>query len=169
MIEYPNPDFDQTNLSQRTLAFLIRDDRVLLGYKKTGFGKGNWLGIGGKVEKDESLETAAIRELKEEILVESPELIKMAELFFYFPQKPTWSQQVHVFLVRSWKGEPQETVEIRPVWAKMRDLPFTQMWDDAKFWLPKILTGQKISGIFTFDNDLKVIKHELNENKNSLF
>ena len=38
-------------LNQRTLLFLIRGDEVLLGEKKSGFGKGKWLGIGGGVEQ----------------------------------------------------------------------------------------------------------------------
>lgn len=33
---------------------------MLLGYKKNGFGEGKYNGIGGKVEKNENFETAAI-------------------------------------------------------------------------------------------------------------
>lgn len=40
-------------LSPRTITFLIKNNNVLLGFKKKGFGKGNWLGIGGKVEPGE--------------------------------------------------------------------------------------------------------------------
>ena len=29
-----------------TLAFLVQDDRILLGLKKRGFGAGNWNGFG---------------------------------------------------------------------------------------------------------------------------
>jgi 8-oxo-dGTP pyrophosphatase MutT (NUDIX family) len=37
--------------------------------KKSGFGQGKWLEIGGKVEMDESIEEATVREAFEEILV----------------------------------------------------------------------------------------------------
>ena len=40
----------QKSLRPRTLCFLLKKNHVLLGLKKKGFGKGNWLGIGGKVE-----------------------------------------------------------------------------------------------------------------------
>lgn len=44
-----------------TLAFVIDGKRVLLGYKKRGFGKGWWNGFGGKVHHDESVEDGAKR------------------------------------------------------------------------------------------------------------
>ena len=43
---------------------LIRDlvnKKVLLGYKKRGFGKDKYNGFGGKVEKNESILECAIR------------------------------------------------------------------------------------------------------------
>lgn len=151
------------NLSQRTLTFLIRNNEVLLGYKKTGFGSGNYLGIGGKVEENETLEAAAIREVKEEVRVEDLKLEKVGDLTFLFPEKPTWSQQVHIYISKEWKNIPQETDEIKPEWVHFTELPLNKMWDDAQFWLPAILNGHCLKGVFTFNNDLKVTKLKLNE------
>jgi len=33
-----------------TLAFIYKGEKVLLGYKKRGFGEGRWNGFGGKVQ-----------------------------------------------------------------------------------------------------------------------
>ena len=44
-----------------TLAFVIDGKRVLLGYKKRGFGKSWWNGFGGKVHQGESVEDGAKR------------------------------------------------------------------------------------------------------------
>lgn len=46
---------------QLTLVFVIEKSRILLGFKKRGFGVGRWNGFGGKVEKQESIEEAAKR------------------------------------------------------------------------------------------------------------
>jgi 8-oxo-dGTP diphosphatase len=143
-------------LSYRTLAFLVKGDKVLLGYKKTGFGKGNYLGIGGKIEDGESEEVAVTREIVEEICVSEPKLKKVAELTFLFPEKPTWDQHAYVFLCSKWEGEPTETDEIKPEWRNKEDLPFAEMWDDARFWLPSILRGETLKGTFVFNSDLKV-------------
>ena len=44
-----------------TLAFVRESARILLGYKKRGFGEGRWNGFGGKVEPGEMIEEAAKR------------------------------------------------------------------------------------------------------------
>lgn len=38
-----------------TLMFVVEDNRVLLGFKKRGFGSGKYNGFGGKVELNESI------------------------------------------------------------------------------------------------------------------
>lgn len=152
-----------SDLSQRTVTFLVKQNRVLLGFKKTGFGKGNYLGIGGKLEEGETLEEAATREVEEEIKVELENITKVGDFTFLFPDKPTWSQQVHAYIAKTWSGDSQETDEIRPEWLSFNDLPLSQMWDDAQFWLPAILNGHSLKGTFTFNNDLKVTALNLKE------
>ena len=49
-----------------TLYIITRDERVLLGMKKRGFGEGRWNGFGGKLHEGETCEEAALRELEEE-------------------------------------------------------------------------------------------------------
>ena len=44
-----------------TLAFIKDSSKILLGYKKRGFGIGRWNGFGGKVQPGESIENAAKR------------------------------------------------------------------------------------------------------------
>ena len=46
-----------------TLLFVRSLDKILLGYKKNGFGEGRWNGFGGKVEIGETIEAAAKRYL----------------------------------------------------------------------------------------------------------
>ena len=44
-----------------TLLFVLKPGKVLLGFKKRGFGAGRWNGFGGKVQHDETIEEAAVR------------------------------------------------------------------------------------------------------------
>ena len=44
-----------------TLTFVRESAKVLLGYKKRGFGEGRWNGFGGKVEPGETIEEGAKR------------------------------------------------------------------------------------------------------------
>jgi 8-oxo-dGTP diphosphatase len=150
-------------LSQRTIAFLVTETKVLFGYKKTGFGSNKYLGIGGKIEAGESEIQAAAREIKEEIGVTNPVLKKVGDFSFLFPEKPHWSQQVHVFLCQNWEGDPVESEEIRPEWFDKQKLPLTHMWDDAQFWLPAVLNGHSLKGTFTFSEELKVLEYGMKE------
>jgi len=82
---------------------------------------------------------------------------KMAILRFIFPFKPTWSQQVHVYLASTWEGDPQESTEMLPAWFSPAEAPYSQMWADAAHWLPPIIAGRKIYGKFIFQEDNETI------------
>lgn len=143
-----------------TLVFLIKskDSRIAeicLAMKKRGFGAGRWNGVGGKVEGNESIIDAAKREEKEEIGVDIKYLKKIGELSFYFSHNPEWNQKVSIFFSDDWRGEPIESEEMRPQWFEVESIPFSEMWPDDKFWLPKVVDGNLIKGSFTFgENDV---------------
>jgi len=143
-------------LRKATLCILLENDSVLLGMKKRGFGQGRWNGFGGKVNEGETIEAATIRELKEESGIAADALEKVAVLDFLFSQKPDWNMQVHVFLSKEWEGEPRESDEMKPQWFNVDAIPFDSMWPDDKFWLPRVLKGEKLRASFTFAEGDKI-------------
>jgi len=140
-----------------TLCLLQRfnpDQEVLLAMKKRGFGVGKWNGVGGKVQENETIEEAAVREAEEEIGVKITEFEKVAEFTFLFPTKLEWpGQVVHVYLVSKWEGEPAESEEMAPKWFKLEEFPYSQMWADDEIWMPHVFAGKKVKGKFEFDGD----------------
>ena len=143
-------------LRNATLVFLVKKSyeeikNICLAMKKRGFGMNRWNGVGGKVdEQNETIEEAARREVKEEILVDVNDLNKVAELSFYFPHNPAWDQMVHVYLSENWEGEPKESDEMKPEWFSANELLFQDMWPDDIFWLPKVVKGNLIKAMFKF-------------------
>ena len=96
----------------RTCLCLIRrttadGPEVLLGLKKTGFGQGRWVGLGGHIEDGEKPAEAAAREVAEESsLVVSPDALEhMANIEFRFPSRPSWDQTADVFMTTCYQGE----------------------------------------------------------------
>lgn len=132
-----------------TLCFLLRDhaaqQQVLLGLKKTGFGAGKVVGIGGHVEPGESVVAAICREVAEEtgLTVEAMDLIPAGTVAFEFPAKPEWDMFTTVFLCRQFVGDAVESDEIAPQWHPVADLPHAHMWADASHWLPAFLSGER--------------------------
>ncbi len=129
----------------------------MLAHKKRGFGKDLWNGMGGKLEKGESMKESAIRELEEEVGVKAKvkDLRKVATHIFHLPENPPYpeeDQEVQVFLI-NWileMGEPHESEEMNPKWFKKSEVPYDQMWEDDKIWLPRVLNGEKLSCDWTF-------------------
>jgi ADP-ribose pyrophosphatase YjhB (NUDIX family) len=144
-----------------TLLFLLQGQEICLAMKKKGFGQGRWNGVGGKQEKGESIAETAIRETYEEIGVRLGDLKRVAVLDFKFEGAPAWDQQVHVYLARSWEGSPTESDEARPAWFAIDRIPFDQMWEDERVWLPSVLAGQFVKGRFLFDSRQRMVSHSV--------
>jgi 8-oxo-dGTP pyrophosphatase MutT (NUDIX family) len=147
-----------------TLVLLLRGPAVLLALKKRGMGEGLWNGCGGKVNPFESAEAAAVREAFEEIGVGvSPQALElMAEMSFEYRgcEIPSW--QMCVYVVREWDGEPAETEEMAPAWFQADALPLDDMWPDDRYWLPRVLRGERLRGHFVFDGQERIVSHTLN-------
>ena len=131
-----------------TLLFIRKEDQVLMIKKKRGLGKGKFNAAGGKLEKGETLEEGALREMKEELCIDAHSPKYVANLKFQFCDG--YSLETHVFLSYDYSGIPQETDEAIPFWFHKDNLPFSQMWEDDQYWVPQILDGQKLEGRFLF-------------------
>lgn len=156
------PGYDERmTLPQVCVSYLIRSGdngqlQVLLGRKKKGLGVGNFVGLGGKLEPGESPADAAVREIEEEsgLIVDIDDLVPMGHLTYLFPHKEAWSQGSTVFVCREFRGVPCESDELNPEWFDVDALPLDEMWDDAKYWLPGVLSGIAVQKTFTFGPDL---------------
>jgi len=145
-----------------TLCIVQKDEQVLLGFKKIGFGAGRWNGFGGKVEEGETIEAAAIRETKEEAGIDVEDMEEVAVIEFEFTGNPV-PHEVHAFFAGSFKGEPSESDEMRPEWFAIEDIPYHLMWPDDKYWLPLLLAGKKLKGKFVLGKEDVILTQELTE------
>lgn len=147
-----------------TLCFLLRerpDDgtEVLLGLKKTGFGVGKIVGLGGHVEAGETDAEAACREVFEEagVVVHQEDLLDVGTVEFVFPARPDWNMSTRLFTARRWAGDPVESSEIIPEWFLASALPLDRMWQDAEHWLPAALTGSVVDAVITLNEDNETV------------
>ncbi|MFI5708165.1 8-oxo-dGTP diphosphatase [Kribbella sp. NPDC051620] len=154
------------SVTEMCLCFLVARDpdgavtHVLLGRKKDGFGAGNIVGLGGHVDPGETPRIAAVREVAEEayVTVAESDLTERATIVFRFPARPKWDQRVTVFIGESWQGEPKESDEIAPEWHPAEALPLDLMWDDASYWLQRVLTDEHLDADIVFNDDNRTVR-----------
>ena len=110
----------------------------------------------------ETSREALIREVKEEIDVTIDAFHNTGKVRFLFPHKPKWNQDVDIFIVKTWTGIPKETEVIQPMWFNINTLPFSQMWNDAPYWIPLLLEGKVISATFLYgEGNMTVVDKDI--------
>lgn len=149
---------------ETTLILLKKEDKILLGRKKRGFGAGKYNGVGGKIEPGETIEEGMIRETQEEINVTPTKYEKMGEVeFIEFFKGKKLNVIFHLFLCTEWEGTISESEEMDPKWFKVDQLPYDLMFEDDSYWMPYVLEGKKIKAFFEFDENWKMLSYDIKE------
>jgi len=141
-------------IDRATLVFVIRDGEILLIRKKRGLGAGKINGPGGRTEPGESVFECAHREFEEELCARPTGVMQLGELKFQFLDG--YSIHVTVFIADGCDGEVRETEEAVPRWTSLDQIPYHEMWEDDRIWLPLLLAGDRFAGRFVFDGDAMV-------------
>jgi 8-oxo-dGTP diphosphatase len=145
-------------VDRATLLFVIRGEEILLIRKKRGLGAGKINGPGGRIAPGESPLEGAVRETREELVVTPTDVRWMGEHRFQFVDG--YSIHVHVFAANACEGVPHETEEAAPIWTPVNAIPYDEMWEDDRLWLPLLLEGKKFSGRWIFDGE-RMLDHSL--------
>ncbi|MGH9321206.1 MAG: 8-oxo-dGTP diphosphatase [Vicinamibacteria bacterium] len=135
-----------------TLVFVVKDGRILLIRKKRGLGAGKINAPGGRLEPGEEPIEAAVREAREELLITPLDLRYAGENLFQFVDG--YSIHVHVFKASDLEGQPTETDEAAPLWVPLERIPYEEMWEDDRLWIPLVLENVPFSGRFVFDGEV---------------
>lgn len=161
-----------------TLVLIFDGNKVLLAQKKRGFAQGTFNGIGGKQDKDESIEQAMIRETQEEIGV-TPTVYEQVGLinFDVWYKGERSDLNLNIFTCAKFDGEIIETEEMAPQWFETDKIPFDKMLPDDAMWFPIVLKGGYVIGTSKLEKDLKtctnnfhqVQKNQLLEYINSIY
>lgn len=145
------------------LCFLFRQTEagreVLLGMKRSGFGTGRIVALGGGIEPGESAGEAAAREVQEEsgVVVKVTDLVELGPVRWRFPVKPVLDMDAVVFTTERFSGDPAVTDEIDPCWYPVEHVPWDGMWDDAKHWLDHVLRSRPLNVTVTLNPDNETV------------
>ncbi len=148
-------------MRQTTLGFIIQNWKILLAMKKRGFWEWKYNWFWWKLELWETVDQAMIREANEEIWINILEQEKIWVLNFYFEENKDWNQSVNVFFIHKFSWEIEESEEMKPYWFELNKIPYDEMWEDDKIWLPEVLWWKKgIEYDFFFDKNWKLSSYK---------
>ena len=134
-----------------TLSEIIKGDRILLKRASRGVSKGKWNGLGGRLEEGETPEEGILREVSEESGLRATAPEKVGVLNFYIGDRAHPYGRCHLFLIKSFVGEPKSGDEGELKWFSIDNIPYGRMWDDDRYWLRHALEGRKFDAEFVFD------------------
>jgi 8-oxo-dGTP diphosphatase len=134
-----------------TLVFVVRGGEILLMRKKRGLGAGKINGPGGRLEPGEAVLACAVREVEEELRITPRELRYAGDNAFQFVDG--YSIHVSVYVATAFDGTPAETDEAAPLWFPLDAIPYDEMWEDDRLWLPLALAGEPFTARYVFDGD----------------
>lgn len=154
---------EQKRILPTTLLIVIKDNKILLACKKRGFGIGKYNGVGGKIEVGETVEQGMIRETFEEIGIVPKNYTLRGVIDFdeYYKGEPV-IEKIHIYIANDYEYEPQESDEMKPFWFDLDKIPYDKMFQNDKFWLPKVINGENVVGEFVFDKDFNKLSYYIN-------
>lgn len=148
----------------QTIVYVLNNQgQVLLGLKKprAGVNKerqgvGYWNGFGGDVENGETTKECAVRELKAECGLEALSIEKCGVVLLRINGKQA-QIELHLFLVREFRGELQTSDEMEPGWFNIKGVPYKKMWPSDEYFLSDLLAGKKCAALFHLKKEGDVI------------
>lgn len=137
---------------EAAVVLVVDGGHVLLLKTAAGHvGEGMWKGLSGKLLPGEIPSEGAAREAFEESSLRVSRLVLhgVIRCCFKGQENPDWI--VHVFSTDSFEGDMRPSPEGVLKWFPLEEIPYDEMWEDNRHWLPLVIEGKKFSGFFHYD------------------
>lgn len=126
-------------MPKTVLCYLKKDNCYLLLFrnkKKNDYNEGKWIGVGGHVKKNETIDAAAIRETKEETGLDIHSLQCAGEVVFI---NNDYEEIMYVYEINDFSGELINCDEGELKWIPIKDIYLYPMWEGDKAFLPLLI------------------------------
>lgn len=123
------------------LLYLKDNDNYLFLYrnkKENDYNKGFYIGIGGHIEENESIETALKRETLEETGLILKSYKQVGVLHF---DLDGYKETSYVYISDSFEGSIKECDEGELSWIKKDDISKLTLWEGDKIFIPRMLNN----------------------------
>jgi 8-oxo-dGTP diphosphatase len=139
-----------------TLAYIENNNEYLMLYrnkKENDINQGKWLGIGGKVEENESLDQAMKREVYEETGLKVIGYKFMGMITFVNTICET--EHIFIYIVNKYSGNIIECNEGTLKWIEKNNILNLNLWAGDKYFLEPLINNKSklINMKFIYNKD----------------
>lgn len=143
-----------------TLCYILNKEKVLFllrNKKENDLNENKYIGVGGKLEKDESPKEGIIREIKEETGLNAKNVKLKGIITFILPK---WENELcFVYTCDEYEGIMHECDEGELVWVDKKDINKLNLWEGDKFFLPKLFEDKLFIMKLIYDIHDNLIKY----------
>ena len=119
-----------------TLIYVEKDGQYLMLHrikKQADINQGKWIGVGGKVEKGETVEDCARREMLEETGLAAKSLRYRGIVLF--ENSLCESEEMHLFTCDDFDGELRDCDEGELKWVDKKEIYKLNLWEGDRYFL----------------------------------
>lgn len=140
---------DRYQMVARTLTFVTSHSDVLLIRRPTNtrLWPNRYNGIGGHVERGESIQSAALREIHEETGLRELTALTLRAVITVDAGHPSAGVLIFVFTAASSTRKVRPSAEGVPTWVDWRSMPEQELVEDLPVLLPRILDPDSSHGL----------------------
>ena len=147
-----------------TICYIKKDKKILMLHrtkKENDMHEGKWVGVGGKLEKGESPEDCAIREVFEETGLQVEELKLRGLLTFPdFNKSEDWYG--YLYVIEKFSGEIIDSPEGELKWIEENKIFDLNMWEGDELFLRWMLEDRFFSAKFIYNEKEELENYSVN-------
>lgn len=136
---------------------------LLRNKKKNDVNEGKWIGIGGKLQENESMLQCMSREMKEETGLNAEQMELRGIVNFHYQNSE--SEKIYVYTIERFSGTLTDCREGTLQWIDEKEILSLDLWDGDRIFLKRLLSGDHHTFCydFSYDTQGKLIKAEEKE------
>ena len=127
---------------ETTLCYLTRGDEVLMLHrvsKKNDVNAGKWIGVGGKLERDETPEACVLREVREETGLTLTQWQYRGIVDF---ESEDWAERMHLYTADGFSGKMTDCDEGKLAWIARDKVDSLSLWEGDRVFLRLLVQGE---------------------------
>ena len=150
MSRHPCIPRDWEPSERATLVYLARGDSVLLIRKLRGHGEGKVNAPGGRIEAGGVGRGVRDSGSRRRGRHSRPGARTARVVALRRPDGKASPWQDMLSFHRTFAAPTARTAEADPFWCRMDEIPYDEMWENDRIWLPRVLRGERIRADFRF-------------------